>query len=363
MKKPHGFVYTLFAIAVVASVMMLLSVQSIFRPEVHVAEKIRSDEMTYLEDGIFSDLERGAHISAQRAILAIINSTLALGVYNTTSNESIKDIMMTGSYNGSKVSLMENTTIANWTTSINLLASSLGYGANITVLKLRITHENAFSINVSILAQSILSDKHAEMQLDRSKNISTLISVNDSEDTFVAIESKGYAKQQIRECNFTYGTGGTTDWAWGRTYIDPAKLDYDGLDKTGKILVVDTLAGRSNYTGFEAIISENSSDSPPGKYIAGVAGATSLKNGALVAKHDETLWITDITTEPVNSCYFGAPAGPSFLDRLEGAKTLSTKYNTTGANIGIGSFIYVPGLPPELQKGTEDYALDYEYFA
>ncbi len=111
-----------------------------------MAEKIRSDEMTYLESGIFSDLERGTYISGKRAVLSLVNSEIVSGVYNETSNESIKDIMMTGRYNNTNASLMENTTMLDWTSVITFLSASLGYKANISILSLNISHKDAFNI-------------------------------------------------------------------------------------------------------------------------------------------------------------------------------------------------------------------------
>ncbi len=363
MNRKKGFVYTLFAIAVVSSVMLLLSIQSEYKPGVNIADKIRSDEMSYLEKGISSDIERAAYISGRRAVVSIVNFEILFGNYNTTANESIKDLILTGKYGINASGLMENATLANWIGTIKSLTSSLGYSSEISLGNLSVSQKDAFSLKVVIPITTLLYDEYLSMQLQRSGNFIAEISAESIEDPFIVIESYGYAQQQIVKCASITGSSASGDWAHGRTYINLSKTDFSGVsDKNEKILVVKTLSGKTNHAGFAAIISENATDIIPAPYIAGVSGATTILNGALAVKQNKTIWLTNITTDAKNSCYFESPVGPSFLDRLEGTKTLSAKYSLPGINTGIGSFIYVPGLPPEIQHGTEDYAIDYEYF-
>ncbi len=363
MNRKKGFVYTLFAIAMVSSVMLLLSIQSEYKPGVNIADKIRSDEMSYLEMGISSDLERAAYISGRRAVISIVNFEILFGNYNATANESIKDLIITGKYGSNTSSLMENATIANWVDTVKSLALSLGYLSEICIGEITISPKDAFSLNVLVPATTLLYDEYLSMQLQRSGNFSAEIPFESVEDPFIVIESYGYAQQQIVKCASITGTSASGDWAHGRTYINLSKNDFSDVpEKNKKILVIKTLSGKSNYAGFAAIVSENASDTPPAPYIVGVSNAINILNNALAVKQNITLWLTNITDDAENSCYFETPLGPSFLDRLEGTKTLSAKYSLPGINTGIGSFIYVPGLPPEIQHGTEDYAIDYEYF-
>lgn len=364
MMRARGFVYTLFAIAMVASITMLLSLQSAYRPSLHVAEKIRSTELVYLERGILSDLERGTYISGRRATLTLVGAEVTSGSYNNTSNESIKDIMLSGAYNGSTAPLMANATLASWADTVESLSASMGYTPNILIKSVRVSEKGAFSIELLSSAEVFLADERLSMQLNRTGNLSAEMNIEGIEDPFVAIESFGYTKQQITKCNSTAGTGGSSDWEWGTAYVNLTQTNFSNVqDKNKKVLIINTISGKSDYGGFAAIVSESQSDSPPAPYIIGASGATAARMGSLVVKQNNTLWMTNITDEPANSCYFEAPGGPSFLDRLEGTKTLSQKYRLPGVNVGIGSFIYVPGLPLELQHGSDTYAIDYEYFA
>lgn len=365
MRRTHGLVYTLFAIATVASIMLLLSIQSDYKPEMHVAEKIRGSEMNYLEGGISSDLGRGTLISGKRAVLSLVNSEIVSGQYNSTANASIKDIMLTGRYNSTDAPLMANATLSDWAGAITSLSSGMGYNNSIKITDVRVSAKDAFGLNIISLSDILLSDSRLSMQISRTKNFSAYVGIDNSEDPFVAVESFGYAKQQIAKCSTVLGASGSSDWAWGTAYINLTETNFaDVPDKAKKVLVVTTLSGKSNYGGFAAIVSENAADSPPAPYIVGVPGATTgVKKDSLVVKYGTALWLTNITSEPKNSCYFESPSGPSFLDRLEGTKTLSAKYAVAGVNTGIGSFIYVPALPPELQHGADTYAIDYQYFA
>src|SRR3989338_2518421 len=74
-KKRVGFMYTFFAITLVASLAFLVAVQSNNLETSKLAEKIKSDEVFYFMRGVDADLIRAGEISGRRAKLLLWTAT------------------------------------------------------------------------------------------------------------------------------------------------------------------------------------------------------------------------------------------------------------------------------------------------
>jgi hypothetical protein len=74
--------------------------------------------------------------------------------------------------------------------------------------------------------------------------------------------------------------------------------------------------------------------------------------------------LINLTTDIINGYYHSSSKGASFLDRLEGNVSLSSKYNYTGCSAtgcGLESFIYLPNLTSGFQSITLS-DLDYQFW-
>ncbi len=341
MKPKKGFIYTLFVMAVLSSLSLFILVQEDTPGAGTVAEKIRGDEVGFFVRGAQDDVGRGVLISGRKALVSIVSDEVNLGRGFPDANESILGLMINGTFGGENSTIMENSTILAWEESIRQIGRGRNIDINLSTKNIRIspsTFEVLAAGNTTLTAYDPLT----RIRYNRTFFLQQAISIEGLEDPYVTVKSFGAVKNTIKKCDSILGAASGGRWTYGKAYVSKSS-DVSGGASPQKILITDTLSGKTGYGGFNATVTE---DNSPAASISGASGAYDLaKNDSYVVLSNNRLWLANFT-----SCYFEAPDGPSFLDRLEGRGTMSAKYNVSGAIEGIAAFLYIP---------PAGYVLDY----
>ena len=358
MKK--GFVYTMFTIVAVSSIFLVLAL-NMDKTSTHttkIIEKIRADEVHYLVEGIEKDIKRSGEISGRRALLALINWEISNGEFVNVANESVKEAIINGTINNGNenLTLMENNTISDWMQTLETLAKKRGLKTTILIPNTTVSMESPYTLRVSTNAHIQAQDEIIEVSYKRNTTYSNIVSVDNLEDPFITVKSYGYAKQNFIECEKITGIANSGDWVYGFAYITDENNLLNVTDKADKVLITGTVAGKSNFNGFAGIVTEQNDAPTAPPYVFNVTNAKNIiLNNSIMVIDNETVWLTNITTQPNASCYFNKRDAPSFLSRLEGK-------NNTDNDLGIAAFIHVPSLPVEMQSGSDTSVIGYEYF-
>src|SRR3989338_5317077 len=160
--------YTFFAITLVASLAFLVSVQSNNLETSKLAEKIKSDEVFYFMRGVDADPIRAGEISGRRALLAMADIEITKGYFLLQPNESIKQAMLNGTFNNTLQFVMENSTLNDWETSMDILGSQRDINSNINITSVVIGEGSAFAINATINASMKTSDPVLEIRVNKN---------------------------------------------------------------------------------------------------------------------------------------------------------------------------------------------------
>lgn len=362
-KKPKvvkkGFVYTLFTIVVVTSIMLILQVNMISTTTSvsKTTEKIRADEVHYLVDGIDKDIGRSGEISGRRALLSIINWEITNGMFTTMAIDSIEEAILNGTINSGDeiLTLMENNTLINWMTTLEILANKRGITTEINLKNTNTILSSPFEITITNNASITARDIIIELAYKRNTTYSNIIPIDNLEDPYTTIKSYGYTKQNFIKCQNINGVAHSSDWVYGFAYVS-SESNYENVSNKGeKILVTETVSGKSNYNTFAGIITEQNDIAVTPPYIFNVTNATNeILNNSIIVVDNETVWLTNTINQPNSTCYFNDRNAPSFLSRLEGK-------DTADVNFGISAFLHIPSLPVEMQSGSDIYVLDYVY--
>ena len=354
-----GFVYTLFTIVVVSSIMLVLQVNMISTTTSisKSTEKIRADEVHYLVEGIDTDIGRSGEISGRRALLSIINWEITNGTFATVAIDSIEEAIINGTINSGDetLTLMENNTLVNWMITLETLANNRGITTNIIINNTNTYLSSPFSITTSNNAKITAQDAIIELAYKRNTTYSNTISIENLEDPYTTVKSYGYLKQNFIRCQNINGVDHSSDWINGFAYVSN-ELNLENVsDKEDKILVTETITGKSNFNTFAGVVTEQNDIVVTPPYVFNVTNATTeILNNSIIVVDNETVWLTDIINQPNSTCYFNDRNAPSFLSRLEGKDTANVEY-------GISAFLHMPSLPVEMQSGSEIYVLDYDY--
>ena len=381
-KVRKGFVYSLFSVLIISSLIGLLSISSNSDMDkslkINIDEKLRTDELFYFKEGAKQDFGRSVYISGKRATIALVDDILRDGNYTEgVASENIKDLIETGTYGNNTLVLMENSSVEDWASNIYHLGQLHRIAVHIDIISTDIIPDNPFSFELSNDVNISVTGLIFGIQFNDSAVSKNIIGLEAVEDPFISIESYGYLRQIVRKCNTTkypyhaqnisttgvFGYPGSDNWTSGRL-----SLDINDPNPSGKILVISDIPdGPNNADHFRGVVSENVSDDTTNisSYIFGassvVSNFSSLGFAPIVVMEGDNVWSSYIYDELNESCYFTDLLAPSFLDRLEGNFNTTAKYNVTNETIGIASFIKVIELPEELQNPYS--SVDFKYFS
>jgi len=350
-KNRKGFVYTLFVISFLSALMLFISIQKSSEDKSDLAEKIRADEVVSFVKSVSNDINRGLYISGKRAILSLDNRILeGTGTFSTEANVSIAELMLNGTLNGEHSEIMENSTIVNWTEALVVIGNGQKMNSIFSIENMDVVPASAFEIAVRSNVSVYIYDPFTKIAYNKTLITVQNIPINAFEDPYIAINSLGTMSNTFKKCFSIEGTSHGGAWTHGGVYAsNDSSFPADPLWRSERILVTNSTEGK-DYSNFKGVVTENESDTIIGvPYILGAANSVILsKTGTIAVLSNNTLWLTNDTT-----CYFDAPNGPSFFDRLEGNHPPYTKYRLPDKITGMGSFI------PTFSGGR---ILDYEYY-
>lgn len=350
-KKPRaerrgakGFIYTLFVMAVLLSLSLFILVQEDHTGAGTIAEKIRGDEVGFFVRGAQDDVGRGVLISGRKALVSIVSDEVNLGRGFPDANESILELMINGTFGGENSTIMENSTILAWEESIRQIGRGRNIDINISTKNIRIS-PSAFEVLAAGNTTLTAYDPLTRIRYNRTFFLQQAVSIEGLEDPYVTVKSLGAVKNTVKKCDSDSGIAPASQWTYGTAYVSNDADCTAVLSKATKIFITDTMDSKPTCSGFNATVTAD--DSASGAYyLRNAAKAFSAaKNDSYVVLSNNRLWLANFT-----SCYFEAPDGPSFLDRLEGRGAMSAKYNVSGAIEGIAAFLYIP---------PAGYVLDY----
>ena len=368
-RKRKGFFYTLFAVImfvlIVSNISLLNETTYEFDSNYEV---IRNNEMAYFVEGVFDDMKRSSLISGKLSIIAIANYEIENGSFVNQSNASLITAMLNGTYNGEDLKFIENATLTDWYTSIKILAQDLSYVVEIDLKNITIEQKDNFNLIAKINTNVLIVDPVVSAAFD--KNLTTIqeFSINNTEDPFNTVLSKGFVYQQFVICDYIEGLDSSVDWEYGIAYVDSTTANYTGFSfgTNNMILVRENISKVDDFASkFVAVIGQTNDTTGVLDYIANATNASSLiANGSIIVLDNNKIWFTNLTTQTEHSCFFEAKNAPCFLDRLENSSVFSSKY--LPGNRGIGSFINIMYFPAPLQNGLAegigDYKLDWKYY-
>lgn len=350
-KDKKGFVYTLFVIVFLSALLLFIAIQSRGEKSTLEAEKMRSDDIVYFVRGAEDDMGRSMLIAGRKALVAATADEISGGEFISDANETIAAYMINGSAGLTEDPIMEDSTVKDWASSLNGIGSEKRMDVNIDIKSVKISTASAFGINAEGNITLYAYDPLTKTRYNKTALLEKEISIAYLEDTYILLKSNGTYSNQFTACGNIRGGSYGNEWLYARSYISSASNFSNVSGKADLVLITDTLANKTGYGGFKAIVTENASDVPVSQdYLFGAdSAASAAKDNAYVVLSKNTLWITNNT-----ACYFESPSGPSFLDRLEGRGALSSKYNISisGSYAGLGSFAYF----------QSDYVLDYEHY-
>ncbi len=365
---PKGFVYTLFVVAVTLSLVTLISIHASSENTIDTSARIRSTLLLNILNDLNDDLARSSYIATKRAILSLTDYTITNGSFINDTESTIFDVSTTGEYNGSALPLMKNTTINDWTVSIQDILSKMGIEGTITLESYTVRQRDLYNLELATVYELDIYDPVSTIRMKRNVTQNVTIDYNYFEDTLNTVKSNMLFSTAYILCNLsgTYGKAlvsstNATNWTVGRVFKSTGPGDIislSGNQRAERILITQNISkyALSDINEFKGVISETS-DNLAGITIPKIIGTndacSNTEDSYIPAMSTEIdKWINNIMTTQETTCFIEHEYGPTFFDRMEGNVTYG-KYSTTGT----ATFIDPRVLPKKPQK-----ELDFIYW-
>jgi hypothetical protein len=368
MRKGVMFSFIMFFLATTLMGLIFLQRSMISYGREKLFIEMRVNALNRMYDSIIRDLGKTLEIITQRAMTVCFNNVSVSGIPLTEANETLEELILNGTLNGTEQALMENATFPYWVEKIERAAILKGFDVNITHETLMIKPYDSFNLLVEVEVMINIIDEHGVAALNRSSLVEKLVPIEGLEDPLYPLKTSGLMSNVIIESpfqgNYTQVLligNGENGYVYGET-------THDVSDFTGKILVVYNASEVSGLSNAKGVISETDIIVPITiPYIVNSSALNLIPAGinVLLDGSGEKVWYIENLREHVgNSYYQPSTNGPSYLDRLEGKLEVQAKYASQSNNvIGLESFIDKAEIPAELTVDLEKTNIDYLYFS
>ncbi len=377
-----GVLFSFILIVTVFSLMTYIFIQRglVYSNAGLRAVDTRVSSMLDFYKSVLSDGGKAIGIITTRALSASVNYVVTNGVGLQSANDTIRELIVNGTINGTSQALMQSSTIIDWKGKMEAIGNGEGFTTNITFMNVRVAPYDSWDINVSMDVYVNMSDSKGVANITKSATVSQLVGIAGFEDPAYPLTTYARARNTVTKSpyigNYTtelVSASGGNNWFRGAAVVFPSSQNASisaVSNKNQKVLVTDDTSGITSLANqFGAVVSQASTISGiTVTYVYKASNAMTIvpnNTNVLVDGSNGNVWYTEnIINDSASSYYHASTVGGSFLDRLEGSLNVQSKYNQTGAVIGIESFVNKTTLSSlGLSVDNSRSNVDYLYFS
>jgi len=209
----RGVFFTLAAITIV--LFLILSLPMFLTQErsqkTAVLSRIRA--MNNFVKDVEKDLDRELKISGFRALLGMQEYVASKGSFLNNSREALKSALANGTIETESLSIMQDSSLEDWTEKVRAMASNVNIDLNVTVNSLDIHHTSCWALEVDINVTFLVADRADVASWKFSKVYSVELSILSLEDPLYTISTYNRVVHQINitpyEGSYVSGTDTT----------------------------------------------------------------------------------------------------------------------------------------------------------
>lgn len=331
---------------------------------------IRANELEYFTKSIEKDLTRSLEINGKRSMISAVSNVIIDGVGLDSAPLRLAEMIENGTLYGVTAPLVDTSNLQFWKLKVEDIASESGFNVDFDNIQIYINQNDSFNVLFSVNVTLNISDKLETMGIEKVITSNALVSIENIEDPSFPLNTYGRVLRFIRKSNASKDNSFLVQGLNSSGYVSGDSFVINSSDLTvghaDKILVTDTVAGKEAIASvFKGVVSEGDVVIPAGLMGKAITGATDarskVRNNTKIYLDQNTrkVWdLANLTQDIKNGYYQSSDSGASFLDRLEGNKTLSPEYA-----YGIETFVYLPDLTDaDIPVNTLASCLDYQYW-
>lgn len=163
----------------------------------------RVQTVDYFVDDLERDIKRGMHISTYRALLALQQHATSTGEYVQDRDKAFNELIVNGTYNGTYMSVMNNSELSQWFEKINSEADKISINVDHDINNISVYHVSPWEIKIQLNLTLNVSDQHGTAYWLRKNPLETNLSITSFEDPLYNVQTNGSVVNVIRPTNVT----------------------------------------------------------------------------------------------------------------------------------------------------------------
>ena len=210
MAVTRGVFFTLMSGFMIAILIFTIAITT--RDVRQDSTKARVLSLNSFVKSIEADMSRGLYITSFRAVLSMEQYITQQGKYVTSSQKTFGEALLNGTVDGVNMSIMENSTIADWIQSIQLKATDADMDVAIKINSVNISQADTWTLRVSLNATLQANDRKKVASWNREQIVETTLTIVGFEDPVYLIGTSGKLPNVIAITNYegNYVTGTDT---------------------------------------------------------------------------------------------------------------------------------------------------------
>ncbi|MEM5811186.1 MAG: hypothetical protein QXG91_00335 [Candidatus Aenigmatarchaeota archaeon] len=261
MAKMKGIFFSLVILFLMFSLFLILFIHqiTIFESSEIISIKNRINSMITLIKAIAKDSEKAISIISKRAMNAAINYVITNGIGLNNANETIVELIVNGSINGTSQPLMENSTLKDWSSKMIYIASTKGFFASIDFPYIFVFMNDSFTVSVKYKIKIVVKDEKTSSNITKSFEKVVYSSILNLEDPLYPLNTYGRVPNYFKQSPhlLTHNTTQLIEDLNNSYYhisLNGASF-FDRLE--GKYFVQEKYKISNNYIGLESFVNKD----------------------------------------------------------------------------------------------------------
>jgi hypothetical protein len=163
-----------------------------------MAVENRVERMINFYESLVHDSRKSVEIITTRAICSAVNYVVTNGIPLQSSNETIAELILYGTINGSKQSLMESSSAEDWENAVEEIGKLQGFETDVEIDDLGVEQEDSFHLSISYSLNVRLYEKNIQANLTKNSREKVVVSIENIEDPLYPLSTYGRVINVIR---------------------------------------------------------------------------------------------------------------------------------------------------------------------
>lgn len=199
-----GALFTIIAIVMVSLLFVAATSYTSHKMEERsfvVSKRVQT--VNYFINDLERDIKRGMYISTYRSLLAMQQHVTSTGEFVPNSDKAFRTLIVNGTYNGSYMSVMNDTELSKWFAKINTEADKISVDVDYEINNVSVYHVTPWKIKIELNVTLNVSDEHGTAHWVRKNPLRTNLSIVSFEDPIYNVETLGKVVNIVQPTNVT----------------------------------------------------------------------------------------------------------------------------------------------------------------